>query len=74
MKASKELFSLERAYDGSGGVGRPGKRQRTAWTNDERTAKRISDMLGTTTEQRNQKNYTGHRLAPWHIQLSRGHV
>tara|TARA_R110000796_G_scaffold118296_8_gene231810 strand:+ start:8106 stop:10028 length:1923 start_codon:yes stop_codon:yes gene_type:complete len=41
-------------------------------TNDERTAKRISDMLGTTTEQRNQKNYTGHRLAPWlsHVMVS----
>lgn len=41
-------------------------------TNNERTAKRISDMLGTTTEQRNQKNYTGHRLAPWlsHVMVS----
>lgn len=41
-------------------------------TNDERTAKRISDMLGTTTEQRNQRNYTGHRLAPWlsHVMVS----
>nr|WP_241767062.1 IncP-type conjugal transfer protein TraG [Hyphomonas oceanitis] len=41
-------------------------------TNDERTAKRISDMLGTTTEQRSQKNYTGHRLAPWlsHVMVS----
>jgi type IV secretion system protein VirD4 len=41
-------------------------------TNDERTAKRISDMLGTTTKQRSQKNYTGHRLAPWlsHVMVS----
>ncbi len=41
-------------------------------TNDERTAKRISDMLGTTTEQRHQRNYTGHRLAPWlsHVMVS----
>jgi type IV secretion system protein VirD4 len=41
-------------------------------TNDERTAKRISDMIGTTTEQRSQKNYTGHRLAPWlsHVMVS----
>ena len=41
-------------------------------TNDERTAKRVSDMLGTMTEQRNQKNYTGHRLAPWlsHVMVS----
>ena len=42
-------------------------------TNDERTAKRISDALGTTTEQRAMKNYAGHRLAPWlsHIMVSR---
>lgn len=34
-------------------------------TNDERTAKRISDALGTATELRAQRNYAGHRLAPW---------
>jgi len=32
---------------------------------DERTAKRISDALGTATELRAQRNYAGHRLAPW---------
>ena len=42
-------------------------------TNDERTAKRVSDAIGTTTELRSQKNYTGHRLAPWlsHMMVSR---
>ncbi len=42
-------------------------------TNDERTAKRISDALGTTTEMRAMKNYAGHRLAPWlaHVMVSR---
>jgi type IV secretion system protein VirD4 len=42
-------------------------------TNDERTARRISDALGTATEQRAQRNYTGHRLAPWlsHVMVSR---
>ena len=42
-------------------------------SNDERTAKRISDSLGTATEQRSQKNYAGHRLAPWlsHVMISR---
>ena len=42
-------------------------------TNDERTAKRISEALGTKTELRSQKNYTGHRLAPWlsHMMVSR---
>jgi type IV secretion system protein VirD4 len=41
--------------------------------NDERTAKRISDSLGTATEQRAQRNYAGHRLAPWlaHVMVSR---
>ncbi|KPV17270.1 conjugal transfer protein TraG, partial [Variovorax paradoxus] len=42
-------------------------------TNDERTAKRISDSLGTATELRAQRNYAGHRLAPWlgHLMVSR---
>jgi type IV secretion system protein VirD4 len=42
-------------------------------TNDEHTAKRISDALGTATEQRAMRNYAGHRLAPWlaHVMVSR---
>jgi type IV secretion system protein VirD4 len=42
-------------------------------TNDERTAKRVSDALGTTTEQRAMKNYAGSRLSPWlgHLMVSR---
>lgn len=42
-------------------------------SNDERTAKRISEALGAKTELRSQKNYTGHRLAPWlsHMMVSR---
>ena len=42
-------------------------------SNDERTAKRISDALGTATELRNQRNYAGHRLSPWlgHLMVSR---
>ncbi|MCW2387141.1 type IV secretion system protein VirD4 [Sphingobium sp. B11D3B] len=42
-------------------------------TNDERTAKRISDALGTATEMRAMKNYAGHRLSPWlgHLMVSR---
>ncbi|CQH09634.1 alpha/beta hydrolase [Yersinia enterocolitica] len=41
--------------------------------NDERTAKRISETLGTATELRAQRNYAGHRLAPWlgHLMVSR---
>jgi type IV secretion system protein VirD4 len=42
-------------------------------TNDERTAKRVSDALGTATEMRAMRNYAGHRLAPWlgHLMVSR---
>lgn len=41
-------------------------------TNDERTAKRVSEMLGTKTEQRHQRSYTGHRLSVWlgHVMVS----
>ena len=42
-------------------------------TNDERTARRISDALGMATELRAMKNYAGHRLSPWlgHLMVSR---
>jgi type IV secretion system protein VirD4 len=42
-------------------------------TNDERTARRVSDALGVATEQRAMRNYAGHRLAPWlaHVMVSR---
>ncbi|WP_299211528.1 conjugal transfer protein TraG [uncultured Tateyamaria sp.] len=42
-------------------------------TNDERTAKRVSDALGTATEMRVMKNYAGHRLSSWlgHLMVSR---
>ncbi len=42
-------------------------------TNDERTAKRVSDALGTATEMKAMKNYAGHRLSPWlgHLMVSR---
>jgi type IV secretion system protein VirD4 len=42
-------------------------------TNDERTAKRVSDALGTATELRAMQNYAGHRLSPWlgHLMVSR---
>jgi type IV secretion system protein VirD4 len=44
--------------------------------NDERTAKRLSDMLGVTTETRAQTNYAGSRMAPWlgHTMVSRQEV
>lgn len=34
---------------------------------------RLSDVLGTATEQRSMKNYAGHQLAPWlgHVMVYR---
>src|SRR6516225_11075667 len=42
-------------------------------TDDERTAKRVSDALGVATELRAMKNYAGHRLSLWlgHLMISR---
>jgi type IV secretion system protein VirD4 len=42
-------------------------------SNDERTARRISDALGTATELRAMKNYAGSRLSPWlgHLTVAR---
>ncbi|WP_421951706.1 conjugal transfer protein TraG [Pelagibacterium sp.] len=42
-------------------------------TNDERTARRVSDALGVATQMRAMKNYAGHRLSPWlgHLMVSR---
>ena len=42
-------------------------------TNDERTAKRVSESLGTATETKAMRNYAGHRLSPWlgHLMVSR---
>jgi type IV secretion system protein VirD4 len=42
-------------------------------TNNEHTAKRVSDALGTATEMRAMKNYAGSRLSPWlgHLMVSR---
>jgi type IV secretion system protein VirD4 len=42
-------------------------------TNDERTAKRVSDALGTATEMKAMRNYAGNRLSPWlgHLMVSR---
>ena len=41
--------------------------------NDERTAKRLSDALGTATEQRHQRNLSGRRFSAWlsHTTISR---
>src|SRR5690606_23167205 len=42
-------------------------------TSDERTAKRVSDALGTATEMKAMKNYADHRMSRWlgHMLASR---
>ena len=70
---SQSLNQIEKAYGPNNSI-LDNCHVRIAFsTNDERTAKRISDALGTATELRAQRNYAGHRLAPWlsHLMVSR---
>src|SRR5579872_4477776 len=62
---TQSLNQLERAYGPNHAI-LDNCHVRIAFsTNDERTAKRVSDALGTATEMRAMKNYAGHRLSPW---------
>jgi type IV secretion system protein VirD4 len=70
---TQSLNQLERAYGPNHAI-LDNCHVRIAFsTNDERTAKRVSDALGTATEMRAMKNYAGHRLSPWlgHLMVSR---
>jgi type IV secretion system protein VirD4 len=70
---TQSLNQLERAYGPNHAI-LDNCHIRVAFsTNDERTAKRVSDALGTATEMRVMKNYAGHRLSPWlgHLMVSR---
>jgi len=70
---AQSLNQIERAYGPNNAI-LDNCHVRVAFaTNDERTAKRISESLGTATEQRAMKNYAGHRLSPWlgHLMISR---
>ncbi len=70
---AQSLNQIEKAYGPNNSI-LDNAHVRVAFaTNDDRTAKRISDSLGTATELRAQKNYAGHRLAPWlaHVMVSR---
>jgi len=70
---SQSLNQIEKAYGQNNAI-LDNCHVRVAFaTNDERTAKRLSDALGTTTELRAMKNYAGHRLSPWlgHLMVSR---
>ncbi|CAN0580541.1 unnamed protein product, partial [Ectocarpus sp. 12 AP-2014] len=70
---AQSLNQIERAYGPNNAI-LDNCHVRVAFaTNDERTAKRVSDALGTATELRAMKNYAGHRLSPWlgHLMVSR---
>ena len=70
---AQSLNQIEKAYGANNAI-LDNCHVRVAFaTNDERTAKRISDALGTATEMRSMKNYAGHRLSPWlgHLMVSR---
>jgi type IV secretion system protein VirD4 len=70
---TQSLNQLERAYGPNHAILENCHIRIAFSTNDERTAKRVSDALGTATEMRAMKNYAGHRLSPWlgHLMVSR---
>lgn len=70
---TQSLNQLERAYGPNHAILDNCHIRIAFSTNDERTAKRVSDALGTATEMRAMKNYAGHRMSPWlgHIMVSR---
>jgi type IV secretion system protein VirD4 len=70
---AQSLNQIERAYGPNNAI-LDNCHVRVAFaTNDERTARRVSEALGTATELRAMKNYAGHRLSPWlsHLMVSR---
>ncbi|MCP9626514.1 conjugal transfer protein TraG [Rhodopseudomonas palustris] len=70
---AQSLNQIERAYGPNNSI-LDNCHVRVAFaTNDERTARRVSDSLGTATELRDSTNYAGHRLSPWlgHLMVSR---
>jgi type IV secretion system protein VirD4 len=70
---AQSLNQIEKAYGANNAI-LDNCHVRVAFaTNDERTARRVSDALGTATELRAMKNYAGHRLSPWlgHLMVSR---
>jgi type IV secretion system protein VirD4 len=70
---AQSLNQIEKAYGANNAI-LDNCHVRVAFaTNDERTARRVSDSLGAATELRAMKNYAGHRLSPWlgHLMVSR---
>src|SRR6185436_19666025 len=61
---AQSLNQIEKAYGANNSILDNCHVRVSFATNDERTAKRVSDALGTATEMRAMKNYAGHRLSP----------
>ena len=70
---AQSLNQIEKAYGANNSILDNCHVRVSFATNDERTAKRVSDALGTATEMKAMKNYAGHRLSPWlgHLMVSR---
>jgi type IV secretion system protein VirD4 len=70
---AQSLNQIERAYGANNAILDNCHVRVSFATNDERTAKRVSDALGTATEMKAMKNYAGNRLSPWlgHLMVSR---
>ena len=69
---AQSLHQLDKAYGANHAI-LDNCHVRVAFTpNDERTAKRLSETLGTATQLRAQRNFSGRRLAAWlsHMSLS----
>lgn len=69
---AQSLNQIEKAYGQNNSILDNSHVRVTYGALDDRTAKRISDMLGQATEIRAQKNLAGGRLSPWlgHIMVS----
>ncbi|MHC5307793.1 conjugal transfer protein TraG [Bartonella sp. LJL80] len=70
---AQSLNQIEKAYGSNNSILDNCHVRVSFATNDERTAKRVSDSLGTATETKVMRNYAGHRLSPWlgHLMVSR---
>jgi type IV secretion system protein VirD4 len=70
---AQSLNQIEKAYGANNSILDNCHVRVSFATNDERTAKRVSDALGTATEMKAMKNYAGSRLSPWlgHLMVSR---
>jgi type IV secretion system protein VirD4 len=70
---AQSLNQIEKAYGANNSILDNCHVRVSFATNDERTAKRVSDALGTATEMKAMQNYAGHRLSPWlgHLMVSR---